>query len=325
MNISVGTFNLNNLFSRYNFELEAEIDDLPEGTVEFEKIRKIVDSLEEQAVEYKGVALKHKDPKARKTIADRILALNIDVLAVQEVEDIETLRFFVNHELGNGSLYPYFTLIEGNDPRLIDLAVLSKYPIGAVTSWQHAEHSKLPGKRIFSRDVLQVEILRKDRSRPLFTLFNNHLKSHFVPFTEDQVEGAKLANERRTLQAETMAQIIADQLRPDSAYVIVGDMNDAPDALPLQPLVAHPELKLINGLLQAVETRPAPNSSSPPPIKQWTHRFKPSGQPAEYSLFDHVWLSPTLAAKQTGAFIDRRTKMGGDGSDHDPAWVTLNL
>ena len=40
---------------------------------------------------------------------------------------------------------------------------------------------------------------------------------------------------------------------------------------------------------------------------------------------DQVWVSPALAPKQTGAFIDRRTKVGGDGSDHDPSWVTLDL
>jgi exonuclease III len=40
---------------------------------------------------------------------------------------------------------------------------------------------------------------------------------------------------------------------------------------------------------------------------------------------DQVWLSAALAPKQTGAFIDRRTKVGGDGSDHDPSWVTLDL
>ena len=40
---------------------------------------------------------------------------------------------------------------------------------------------------------------------------------------------------------------------------------------------------------------------------------------------DQVWLSPALAPKQTGAFIDRRSKIGGDGSDRDPAWITLTL
>jgi hypothetical protein len=28
---------------------------------------------------------------------------------------------------------------------------------------------------------------------------------------------------------------------------------------------------------------------------------------------DQVWLSPALAAKQTGAFIERRSKVSGDG------------
>ena len=33
-----------------------------------------------------------------------------------------------------------------------------------------------------------------------------------------------------------------------------------------------------------------------------------------------------LAAKQTGAFINRRQhKVTGDGSDHDPAWVEITL
>jgi exonuclease III len=42
-------------------------------------------------------------------------------------------------------------------------------------------------------------------------------------------------------------------------------------------------------------------------------------------VVDHVWLSPTLAPKQTGSFIDRRTRRTGDGGDHDPAWVVLDL
>jgi exonuclease III len=40
---------------------------------------------------------------------------------------------------------------------------------------------------------------------------------------------------------------------------------------------------------------------------------------------DQVWLSPALATKLDGAFIERRTKLGGDGSDHDPSWVVLQI
>jgi hypothetical protein len=48
-------------------------------------------------------------------------------------------------------------------------------------------------------------------------------------------------------------------------------------------------------------------------------------QPPEYDLFDQVWLSPELAKRQIGAFILRRTKVTRDGTDHDPAWVALDL
>ena len=57
----------------------------------------------------------------------------------------------------------------------------------------------------------------------------------------------------------------------------------------------------------------------------WTDRFKPTGLPAEYRLFDQIWLSPALAPKLAGATIGRRTHLGGDGSDHDPAWIQLTL
>lgn len=90
-------------------------------------------------------------------------------------------------------------------------------------------------------------------------------------------------------------------------------------------LVASPTLHLVDGLANPTETRPAPADNPPPPTVAWPHRFKPGGQPAEYELFDHVWLSPALATKQIGAFIDRRTRRTGDGSDHDPAWVVLDL
>ena len=65
-----------------------------------------------------------------------------------------------------------------------------------------------------------------------------------------------------------------------------------------------------------------PGPSSP----QWTHRFNPPGaEPPHYALFDHVWVSEALSDKITSAHIDRRTKHGGDGSDHDPAWVVLDI
>jgi exonuclease III len=42
-------------------------------------------------------------------------------------------------------------------------------------------------------------------------------------------------------------------------------------------------------------------------------------------LFDHIWLSDALVDNKVEAWIDRRTTLTGDGSDHDPAWVVLDV
>ncbi|MBI4701911.1 MAG: hypothetical protein HY744_12300 [Deltaproteobacteria bacterium] len=58
-------------------------------------------------------------------IARRIVAMDLDVLAVQEVEDIDTLKAFAREQLklseDDPPLYPNVMLVEGNDDRLIDV------------------------------------------------------------------------------------------------------------------------------------------------------------------------------------------------------------
>jgi endonuclease/exonuclease/phosphatase family metal-dependent hydrolase len=157
-------------------------------------------------------------------------------------------------------------------------------------------------------------------------VFNNHLKSQFVPFDQDPVAGKEANHTRRRRQAETVERLVAARTRPDSRYLILGDMNDPPEAAPLAAITSSTRLGLVDGLAQPTETRPPKADVPPAPASGiWTHRFKEPGQPAHYELFDQIWLSPALAARQTGAFIDRRTRHGGDGSDHDPSWVTLTL
>jgi endonuclease/exonuclease/phosphatase family metal-dependent hydrolase len=157
-------------------------------------------------------------------------------------------------------------------------------------------------------------------------VFNNHLKSQFVPFGQDPVAGKEANDTRRRRQAETIERLVAARTRPDSRYLVLGDMNDPPGAAPLAAITSSARLELVNALTQPTETRPPKADNPPPPASgAWTHRFKEAGQPAHYELFDQIWLSPSLAARQTGAFIDRRTKHGGDGSDHDPAWITLQF
>jgi hypothetical protein len=107
-------------------------------------------------------------------------------------------------------------------------------------------------------------------------------------------------------------------------------MNDPPESADLAPMLVVDGDPLHNALAAAVETRAAKAESAGqgpgPDGSMWTHRYNPPG-PAQprYELFDHVWLSKALAPHLQSAHIDRRTKHGGDGSDHDPAWVVLDL
>ena len=325
MKVSVGTFNLNNLFSRFNFS--AAISEKPskqQGGIT------LTFGTEDVSVRtFKGKLVKPKDKADTETIAKRIVdTLNVDVLAVQEVEHIGILKRFNERNLGG--LYRHAALIEGNDRRLIDVGILSKLPIGAVTSHQTAVHPEDPARRIFGRDLLEVEIL-SNSGKKLFKLYNTHMKSHFVPHDEDQELGAERANTRRRRQAETTKRIISARERANARFILLGDMNDPPDSEFLEPMLTIDGRKFYNGLKEAKETRPpkkeTPGQGDGPSSPIWTHRFNPRGAetPPEYELYDQIWLSDALKDSLVGAHIDRRTKHGGNGSDHDPAWVELEV
>jgi hypothetical protein len=122
-------------------------------------------------------------------------------------------------------------------------------------------------------------------------------------------------------------RVVDRRTRPNSRYVIVGDMNDTPEADTLAPMVDG----LVDGLANPAESRPPPAVSNPddtPPGSRWTHRFRVSGAPDHYDLLDQIWLSPALGPKLAHAQIERRIKWTasarGVGSDHDPAWVRVS-
>lgn len=324
--VRVGSFNLNNLFSRFNFA--SEVDALPDRDAEPPvQIVTTLDPDDPDLVKFrtfKGRLVKAKPAVDRARLAERITAMDADVLAVQEVEDVTTLTAFAANDLAELG-YKHVVLVEGNDPRLIDVGILSRLPIGGVTSWRHAVHEQTDTEAIFSRDLLQVDILTANRSRRLLTVFNTHLKSQFCDFREDPIPCQKHNNTLRHQQAATAARIIATQTRPDSRYVLCGDMNDTPKSRFLAPLVSDDTLRLVDGLADAVPDRPAPHDTPEAPDRPWSSRFKDTGKPAEYELLDQIWLGPSTADALAGAGIGRRARLTRDGSDHDPVWVDLDL
>jgi endonuclease/exonuclease/phosphatase family metal-dependent hydrolase len=329
MDVTVGTFNLNNLFSRFNFRgVVHEVDDEPYIEVSAEVAvtpRSGFTPPDPGYVEYRtyrGRLVEGKDPEDTERIAERIAEMDADVLALQEVEDLPTLRRFLSEHLPGR--YPNVVLIEGRDPRLIDIAVVSKLPLGGLTSWQQEPWRSDPELRpVFSRDLLEVEVLSPTRSRRLFTLYVNHLKSKFTG-TGSAAERAReeaRSNELRRRQAETVVAVIDRRQRPDGKYVVLGDMNDTPDSERLAPFRAA----LVDALTAPEERGGSPNyRGREPTTTAWTHRYTTTGH-VEFTLMDQVWLSRALAPQQTGSHVLRRRLLTRDGTDHDPAWVTLSV
>ncbi|MFI2199929.1 endonuclease/exonuclease/phosphatase family protein [Streptomyces sp. NPDC020192] len=86
----------------------------------------------------------------------RVVAeVGADVLLVAEVEDRPTLDRFNQHVLGEalgGQPYPFNLLIDGNDPRGIDIGILSRHPITSVRPHLFDPDPAHPTRPLFSRD-----------------------------------------------------------------------------------------------------------------------------------------------------------------------------
>ncbi|MFD5798418.1 endonuclease/exonuclease/phosphatase family protein [Streptomyces diastatochromogenes] len=147
--------------------------------------------------------------------------VDADILLTVEVEDRLTLERF-NKQILEGALgrrpYPYNLLIDGNDPRGIDIGILSRHPITSVRTHIFDTDPEHPEDRIFSRDCPEFEI-QLDGS-PLVIL-GNHLKSKF----QDNPE-------LRLAQARRVAEIYQAALERTPHVMVAGDLNDDPNSAP---------------------------------------------------------------------------------------------
>jgi endonuclease/exonuclease/phosphatase family metal-dependent hydrolase len=175
---------------------------------------------------------------------------------------------------------------------------------------------------------VQAEVIAPD-GKPV-QVFVNHLKSNFIPdeFKLSQHEvmlEQQAILRRRTEQSAAIARIIRRQ-RLTRRIVVCGDLNDDPES---SALAALGDLRLVERIGGA-KTVAGPNRNGvlvedkfgALTNKAWTHRHRAKGV-TTFGLFDQVWTSQDLPV--AAAHIMRRTQITGDGSDHDPAFVDLEL
>lgn len=274
MQVTIASFNLNNLFSRFDWSGTAARAnagvvylqrDKDGNETELPDVEYVVERrADDRRRVFRGRLIGEKDPAMTLAVAQRINAMDADVLLVQEVEDQRALEDFNRDHLSGR--YGQVMVIDGNDPRFIDVGILVRgaLHLGRVTTWKHARHRQRPDdpQGIFSRDLLEVELLDSAGTHRL-TVFNTHLKSHFVDEWNQEEHRKKTAaeiaaehhdaDERRRQQAETASTIISARI--GEPMLVAGDMNDPPDS---PAFVAWPALGLSNALEHAAETQPPP-------------------------------------------------------------------
>lgn len=161
-------------------------------------------------------------------LAKNILREDPDVMAWEEIEDLQIAKEFVRTKLGNK--YKVI-LVEGNDMRGIDVAFVVKRNLPYDFVVQSHRNLDKDNRKIFSRDLLSVSFLppgASDTSEPLLQVHVTHNKAMID--SPNDPKGTKL----RTLQMATQAEIVKKQEAkfPNVPSFIVGDLNADPRTAP---------------------------------------------------------------------------------------------
>lgn len=236
-----------------------------------------------------------KSAESQEALADVILSSEADVIALQEVEKLSILKEFRDSN-GLKEEYPHLVLVEGNDKRGIDVALMSKYPVNDVVSHKD-EVFPVKGQRDrgFLRDLLQADIAIPEYGE--VRMFLTHFASKM---------GGSRSDRMRLAEAKAAREIIKEQTAefPSQRYVVVGDFNDTPDS----PSVKELKRKDKDGFRLVDAFASEPDAVSYPTRE---HTAKKWG----YKRIDHILLSPELASQQVEQDVHEHPR-AEEASDH---------
>jgi endonuclease/exonuclease/phosphatase family metal-dependent hydrolase len=222
----------------------------------------------------------------RKLTARALKAVKADIVGLQEIESMDALKKFNSNYL-KGKKFKYQIVVDGNDPRFIDVALLSNYPIDFVRTHQFTKKGR---SKVFSRDCLEVHIKIKRTTLPVFV---NHFTS--------MMRGRSTSRYRREGQSNEMIAILKERFGDnygDHDFVILGDLNDYMEA-------GDEASSGVRALLQSDQMVNVVDRL--PAEERWTHYYKGD---KSYQQLDYVLVSKSLANKsgnkQTRPVIERR-------------------
>lgn len=232
-----------------------------------------------------------------------ITEVGADVLCVVEVEDRPVLDRF-NREMLTG-LYAHAMLIDGNDPRGIDLGVLAKpgFAIANMRSNVDMPDPKTPAEHLFSRDCAMYQLPLPGGGHAWVLL--NHFKSK---------SGTTNTAAKRKRQSDGVRTIVDGLVAAgETNFIVMGDLNEGPAKAGKTPpdlgALYDPTGPLVSVYdLPGFDTGPRPGTFGSCRIDE---------------RFDHILVSRALAPHVTGGGIERHGLWGAATNKNPPTmWET---
>lgn len=229
------------------------LDHLPKDKKNFD-----VRLLSEQAwQELSSASVSNKPLSKTVGLAEAILDIQPDILALNEVGGKESLKNF--NELFLGDRY-IVHLQEGNSSRGIDVGYLIRkdwpYRFELITHkdrplnflYPHEQRMKRrPKSHLFSRDCAELRVFDKDSSTPDLICFLVHLKSKLDPEGIDP-----FGTQRREAELKSLVEIYKESKEqfPNAERVVFGDFNGIArkDKTDSEFLKLYEETDLLNSL-----------------------------------------------------------------------------
>ena len=307
MRLRICTFNIENLASRHSFG--------PKQRPETGPALSLFDVPEAEAREtvQRSVAVALEDDK-RELSALAIAETRADLLILQEVDNLGVLQpFFANYVHRLSDLrYGHLRLIDGNDPRGIDVAFAARMDLfdnkKQVRARSHQEKTfgqlevltddllsfGIKGDDlIFNRDCLEVTLELPGAELVVYIC-------HFKAISERE-DGRNQTFPIRQAEARAVKRIIQDRFGADwrsANWIVAGDLNDFVEtilpggcAVPARPSGLDP-------LLDDFAVNPL---AGLPVNERWTSYYRRAPEPdrageEQHVQLDYILLSPALAA-----------------------------
>ncbi len=321
MSLRLGTFNIENLMTRFDFS--GWRNQLRQDRVL--RLYDVRDKAIYQQLEQARMIAETDD--ARQLSALAIAEADADILCLQEVDNMPALEAFeygyLYRMVGNGYRQKY--LVEGNDSRGIDVAVLMRENtrtgerIEVVDVRSHAmltyqdlglfnDELALTNQaydKIFKRDCLELDL--KIGGKP-FSLYIVHFKSMSA---RDNGDGRTGTMAIRVAEARAVRQIVERRFgkgrTADKDFAICGDMNDYQEKVqvigsrregyrfePRQEDVSALDVFTGDGFVfNPMQGRDV--------MDRWTLYHARGPEEQHLCQLDYIWLSPALAERNPGA------------------------